>query len=255
MAAAADECPAAAAAADTVQGWFSATWFFSIDLSENVLPQCSQARSDPPAPAAEGPGEPVDGETLEALTCMTREVEEDGDLVGGWRSLLPARLPVGTQWLLYGLGVWGSAYGSCPWCRPAAWCPPPWWLLFRLNELIGCINNGGGGGNAELWLRLLGTLSRPALPGVAHSLPVKLEAGLVSLGTAVMLLLFLLLGDFVSVLILVLLLLLLALELFAESFAWETCCRHLALRFLNQTWKKNLNYCKNKENSKVSLKN
>ena len=60
---------------------------------------------------------------------------------------------------------------------------------------------------------------RPALPGVAHSLPVKLEAGLVSLGTAVMLLLFLLLGDFVSVLILVLLLLLLALELFAESFA------------------------------------
>ena len=80
-------------------------------------------------------------------------------------------------------------------------------------------------------------LSRPALLGVAHSL-VKLEAGLVSLGTVT----FLLEGDLASVLILLLFVLLpvvdvvvLLLLLLLLSFDCACCCRHLALRFLNQT--------------------
>ena len=80
-------------------------------------------------------------------------------------------------------------------------------------------------------------LSRPALLGVAHSL-VKLEAGLVSLGTVT----FLLEGDLASVLILLLFVLLpvvdvvvLLLLLLLLAFDCACCCRHLALRFLNQT--------------------
>ena len=78
-------------------------------------------------------------------------------------------------------------------------------------------------------------LSRPALLGVAHSL-VKLEAGLVSLGTVT----FLLEGDLASVLILLLFVLLpvvdvVVLLLLLLSFDCACCCRHLALRFLNQT--------------------
>ena len=80
-------------------------------------------------------------------------------------------------------------------------------------------------------------LSRPALLGVAHSL-VKLEAGLVSLGTVTFLLGAE--GDLASVLILLLFVLLpvvdvVVLLLLLLSFDCACCCRHLALRFLNQT--------------------
>ena len=108
--------------------------------------------------------------------------------------------------------------------------------------MIGCINNGGGGGRLPTeptkWLFSRPELSWPELPGVAHSL-VKDEAGLVSLGTVIRLLLDE--GDFVSLFMVLgdLMLLLLLLLLFAAvvSFDCACCCRHLALLFLNQTCK------------------
>ena len=121
----------------------------------------------------------------------------------------------------------------------------------RLDEFIeGCISNGGGGGKQPTPLLAVPTvwpmLSRPS--------EVKLEAGLVSLGIAVVPAVVVLglafdnLGLFeldVGVLLVVLfvprpppevvVVLVLPAEVDPASLDWATCCLHLARRFLNQT--------------------
>ena len=119
----------------------------------------------------------------------------------------------------------------------------------RLDEFIeGCISNGGGGGKQPTPLLAVPTvwpmLSRPS--------EVKLEAGLVSLGIAVVPAVVVLglafdnLGLFeldVGVLLVVLfvprpvlvVVLLPPAEVEPASLDWATCCLHLARRFLNQT--------------------
>ena len=124
----------------------------------------------------------------------------------------------------------------------------------RLDEFIeGCINSGGGGGKQPK-LPLLPAPADPPVWPLILSRPseVKLEAGLVSLGIAVVPAVVVLglafdnLGLFeldVGVLLVVLfvprpvlvVVLLPPAEVEPASLDWATCCLHLARLFLNQT--------------------
>ena len=126
----------------------------------------------------------------------------------------------------------------------------------RLDEFIeGCINSGGGGGKQPKLP--LPAVDPPVWPPIlSRPSEVKLEAGLVSLGIAVVPAVVVLgvafdnLGLFeldVGVLLVLpfvprpppppvlVVVLLPPAEVDPASLDWATCCRHLARRFLNQT--------------------
>ena len=126
----------------------------------------------------------------------------------------------------------------------------------RLDEFIeGCINSGGGGGKQPKLPPLPAPADPPVWPLIlSRPSEVKLEAGLVSLGIAVVPAVVVLglafdnLGLFeldVGVLLVVLfvprpppevvVVLLPPAEVDPASLDWATCCLHLARLFLNQT--------------------